>query len=207
MPYGEAHDCACLAPCFGAYPRGWGGDVTDSIPQQRMAYSDDRQDVANGAFVMGMGFNISINADKKLVSVEDPVNYIIVGDGGSQVYDNNLGTWAYPDICGAECGGSSDNPVGPCCCGSAWEDEEPLDNGLYLWPDKGNWFDDPQKTKPYTRHLGGSNFGFLDGHAQWAAAQALITNVADGKWTGVRIDGPVSTYACMADYPDASTIY
>jgi len=36
-----------------------------------------------------------------------------------------------------------------------------------------------------TRHLGGSNLGFLDGHASWLAAQRILTMAKDKDLDGI----------------------
>jgi prepilin-type processing-associated H-X9-DG protein len=36
-----------------------------------------------------------------------------------------------------------------------------------------------------TRHLGGSNLGFLDGHATWLAAQRILTMAKDKDLDGI----------------------
>jgi len=37
---------------------------------------------------------------------------------------------------------------------------------------------DPNLRKPYARHLGGTNMGFLDGHASWWNSEKLLAAVA-----------------------------
>jgi len=37
---------------------------------------------------------------------------------------------------------------------------------------------DPGYRAKYTRHLGGSNIGFADGHAAWWNAEAFVANTA-----------------------------
>ena len=41
------------------------------------------------------------------------------------------------------------------------------------------FWSDPSVRKNYTRHLGGSNLGFADGHAKWYAAEAMLAPASD----------------------------
>jgi prepilin-type N-terminal cleavage/methylation domain-containing protein/prepilin-type processing-associated H-X9-DG protein len=131
---------------------GGGGEVTDSITQMRLAAGEP------GVFVQNIGtashpapsFSFGPkNCGLKLAAVQDPVWYAICGDSlwNDIEYPSAV---AYPEICGT---------IGICwgeCC------EE-----LTFW-------DDPQIRKQYTRHLGGSNIGFVDGHAKWFPAQSIM---------------------------------
>jgi prepilin-type N-terminal cleavage/methylation domain-containing protein len=116
-----APDLCCFGPCMTAYPNGWGGTVTDSIVQGRLAVgSQNARDMGYKTFTQGIGFNAADNREKKLVSVEDVASYIICGDAGAMPYDQNLGTLAYPDICQVEC-------AAPEPCG--WADWEECGDG------------------------------------------------------------------------------
>ena len=59
---------------------------------------------------------------------------------------------AFPEACGVQF-------CGACC-----------EIGCY-YPE---FWSDPEIRKGYTRHLGGSNIGFADGHAKWFPAEAII---------------------------------
>ena len=59
-------------PCRIGYPSGWGGEVTDSIAQQRLAIPrEDGMGPVHGAFTQSIAVN-KVD-DVKLVEVEDPV--------------------------------------------------------------------------------------------------------------------------------------
>ena len=62
----------------------------------------------------------------------------------------------------------------------------------------------PDMRKQYTRHLGGNNIAFADGHAKWWAAEAMLAGV--GKWdtqnpelTGDRVQGGAGSNMCPCD--------
>jgi prepilin-type processing-associated H-X9-DG protein len=175
--WGQAASYDNGGPCYINWPRGWGGDVTDSIAQQRIA------GWATG-FTGGKPFIQSIGTasyyDMKMVEVEDPVNFYICGDGGAQTAQlTGIGIAAYPDICSLECSG---------ICG--WADwvicTWAQDCGLYeIAPNDGSFITNPELRKPYSRHLGGVNCGFLDGHAQWMQSDLLVTKCRDGDIRGL----------------------
>ncbi len=200
-----------IGPCYFSYPRGWGGEVTDSIEQNRMAVPEvafvGGAGVAQKAFVMSIGVNEGMNHGLKLVAVADPVNYIIVCDAGVQAQDQNVGTAAYPDICNIECS----NEI---CCGPDWEicpsnaDNDGCVDCIYLHaPNDGSFLKDPTKRKPYTRHLGGVNLGFLDGHAGWVMSESLINKIAEGDLDGISPWGPTADCGFHDYYPDVPTLY
>jgi len=185
-----------LGPCYHSFPKGWGGDVTDSIAQGRMAVPQagfvGGTDVAHKAFAMGIGVIEGTNHGLKLVEVDDPVAYIICGDGGGEYHDMNVGVMAYPDICNLEC--SLDGDV---CCGPDWEtcpgyaENDDCVACIYAHaPGDGSFVRDVSLRKPYARHLGGINLGFLDGHAGWINSEAFIKKCADGELAGVDFWGP-----------------
>ncbi|UCC69246.1 MAG: type II secretion system protein [Armatimonadota bacterium] len=179
--WGRGMDCG---PCYLAWPSGWGGTVTDSIAQERLAVNWMGMDVSIKAFEQGIG-TLSW-AGLKLVSVDDPVSYVICGDMGVQTDDSSWGMLAYPDLCCLECSTA---------CG--WADWEyctwAADCGLYYTaPNDGSFITNPELRKPFARHLGGTNLGFLDGHAQWINSQMLINKAGEGDLEGADFWGPTS---------------
>jgi prepilin-type processing-associated H-X9-DG protein len=184
-----------LAPCGVIWPRGWGGDVTDTLQQDRTAVG------ANKAFVQSIG-NMYYPG-LKLVEVEDPVNFVVLGDAGVTVDDFSCSTLAYPDICCLGCSGT---------CG--WADwvicTWAQDCGLYeIAPNDGSFLTNPELRKPYARHLGGVNVGFLDGHAAWYHSDTIITKVRDGDWPGPGPWAPTSEDDSWVSscFPDAVYIW
>ncbi len=171
---------------YEAYPNGWGGAVTDSVTQGIVfaGVFGSGSKAANKVFVTSVGCNEWNCWDKKLVSVEDPVSFVICGDCNLD-RDFKPGNVAYPDVCSVECAYCSVMP-----------------SGAYGWADGGEMYDwstcaedlapgctpiyappafliDPNLRKPYTRHLGGVNLGFLDGHASWWNSEKLLASVRD----------------------------
>jgi len=209
--WGQNRDEKGFGPCDDAWPRGWGGDVTDSLLQDRLASSYLHQDTtANKAFVQTIGTKeTSGDMGLKLVSVQDTVNYVVLGDSGALPGGNNFSTFAYPDICQLGCSNE-------CCSIADWEicASEAADCGLYMYaPNNGAFIRNPSLRKPYARHLGGVNLGFLDGHAQWINSEAFLARIADGTLSGfdtVNEGGPNSLCGngCFVEtYPDIPVLF
>jgi prepilin-type processing-associated H-X9-DG protein len=137
------------------------------------------------AFVQSIGVN-SEAAELKIVEVKDPVQYVICADAGvDQNSTSSPAMLAYPELCCVECAGAT-TPTG------GWVDwscvdtycYEPTASCAYLHA-PSNFFTDEDVQKAATRHLGGSNIGFLDGHATWMNAKAIIAAEADGDLDGI----------------------
>jgi len=194
--WGTGH---ALIPCGVIWPAGWGGSVTDTILQDRVASGADK------AFVQSIGTLYA--AGQKMVEINDPVNNVICCDAGVITDDFCVETLAYPDICMLGC---SDT-----CSGADWElcadgtVGTAADCGLYNQaPNNGAFLKNPELVKPYARHLGGVNLGFWDGHASWINSQMLLNKTRDGDFENVEPWGPTSddpwSDSC---YPGAAFIY
>jgi prepilin-type processing-associated H-X9-DG protein len=194
--WGDDTPLGNFGPCSYSYPNGWGGSVTDSLVQERLAAPfGTTEDAAHKAFIQSIATNSNPGAlGIKLVEVEDPVNFVICGDGSQLVTSMGPGLTAYPDLCNAECAGDL-----PYC--DPWVDWElcanwAVDCGLeYHAPQNGSFYNDRELLKRYTRHLGGVNIGFLDGHATWINSQRLLEKVRDGELFGLYNQGPTSQCA------------
>jgi prepilin-type N-terminal cleavage/methylation domain-containing protein/prepilin-type processing-associated H-X9-DG protein len=148
-------------PCCFAWPPGWGGSVTDSIGQQKQSGGE------TGAFDQSIA--TTANYDLKTSQIDDPAWFVVCGDGGAQVDVWMVSLIAFPERCFPDCGGE------PGCCAATCEDGEScgVAEAAKL---NGTWWTDSTARKPFTRHMGGSNLGFGDGHAAWMAADAIIAN-------------------------------
>ncbi len=194
-----------------SYPPGWGGDVTDSLAQQRMPIPSFAP--AGGAEGAEGVFRQSIAANKAAAGLApeelgDPAAFVICADAGAQGDSFSTGTLAYPDICALECA----NEV----CG--WVDWEECswaaDCGLYNHaPNDGSFLRNPNLRTPYARHRGGVNLGFLDGHAAWFASEDLIAQSPSqgdperGRLRGYGPNGPTSDCSFAEDNPGVPTLY
>jgi prepilin-type processing-associated H-X9-DG protein len=148
-----------------SWPAGWGGEVTDSILQQRLAVpiGGKGRSASREMFVQSIGVSAGTLAALSVLSVGDPGNFVVCADAGATFDDFCTGTLAYPDLCHLECAGPGD-----------WE----ADWERCPWSRQcgaiGAMKIDPGLRTPYARHFGGVNVGFLDGHAQWLASETII---------------------------------
>ncbi len=154
-------------PCCVAWPPGWGGTVTDSILQGSSGINTD-------AFTISIGTTDPDNKGLKLVEIEDVVHFVVCADAGAQESIWMASLVAFPDTCHSGCGPMDQDEGTAGCCSADWVNcDWSQDCGLD-WRIKDVLYDDPEAGKPFTRHLGGSNIGFADGHAGWYHAQAII---------------------------------
>jgi prepilin-type N-terminal cleavage/methylation domain-containing protein/prepilin-type processing-associated H-X9-DG protein len=152
-------------PCNEAWPPGWGGSVTDSYLQQ----------ASGNGFTQGVGYNTKWGL--KTSQIEDVASYVACGDTGGNPSYFQPSQLAYPDLCILGC---------------------PNDECTFAdWDNCGSWIQNCAATeemitnlqarKSFARHLGGSNLGFMDGHAKWMSAEAILAHsprYACGCWGG-----------------------
>ena len=167
----------------GNFPQGWGGIVTDSIIQRRMAniyMGEGAREVEHKVFTQSIAANDYLYT-RKLVEIEDPVNYVVCADAGACTDFLAPHHVAYPDICNVQCANCScsqwvedcaDSIQAAGCGEDIW--------GCYLqYHARPAYLRDKTLLKPYTRHLGGSNIGYADGHASWMQADRFLDKWAE----------------------------
>ena len=199
---GEWGDAQGFGPCIGSWPKGWGGEVTDSCLQQRTANPSYEQgvdqDTASKAFVQTIMTTVGDVRGHFVGGISDPVNHVVCADGGVAFDSGSVGVLAYPGICCAECAGVAwyawgDWPTAICPDGTYCPDcasaHAPVRFIQENPPD--------QWRKDSSPHLGGVNLGFLDGHASWVKSETVLTRYRDGELTGV---SPYCPAASQADY-------
>jgi prepilin-type N-terminal cleavage/methylation domain-containing protein/prepilin-type processing-associated H-X9-DG protein len=172
--WGRGYDWA-PGPCGTGFPKGWGGEVTDTVLQGRYGVSSTGGEAAHKAFVQSIGCFADNLAGKKMAQIEDTVNYAVVYEAGPWVFGVSTAGAAWPDICCVYCAntmcGWVDWEVAADCCGTdEWQLYAPMD---------GSFLRDRGRLTPYARHLGGVNLGFLDGHAAYFKSEALVARELD----------------------------
>jgi prepilin-type N-terminal cleavage/methylation domain-containing protein/prepilin-type processing-associated H-X9-DG protein len=190
---------------YHTYPSGWGGDITDSILQNQLAQAP-RGEIggwaeANKAFVQSIG--TIEEYELKMAAVDDAVTHVVIFDAGAYMVPVFLGEVAYPDIVNLQFGNTVCSSVDWTICASA------ASCGLYNMADNHLLWA-PETWTRWSRHLGGVNMGFLDGHAQWIASQQLLNAVREGDITGLPQAEPSSTCSngfFPATYPGIPTLY
>jgi len=205
-----------LAPCSLLWPVGWGGEITDSLLQESYARGKGAFAQSIGTLSGGPLSGGGVNG-MKLVEVNDPVSYICCYDSGPISDDASGGLLCYPDICALDCGNEICGFSGDASGWDIMADDSCCGDEAYSYaPWNGAFLSNPELRKPYARHLGGVNLGFLDGHASWINSQLLLEKVAAadkgelGAIEGVGFWGPTSY--CdggyfPATYPGVPTIY
>jgi prepilin-type N-terminal cleavage/methylation domain-containing protein/prepilin-type processing-associated H-X9-DG protein len=182
--WGDATD---LCP-YNAFPAGWGGSTTDSLLQGAQNWSffgsssgGAEQVGGNKLFVASVGWNEQ--PDLKLASVQDSVNFVICGDGAPEMGFMAPGNTAYPDWCAVACAYCGVvYPEYAFSCSDYFESGCPgTSTGHGPWADTAAA--DPNNRKWASRHLGGVNLGFLDGHASWWASERLLAKIREDKST------------------------
>ncbi len=180
-----ANDVWSGTPLFveqGSFPPGWGGDVTDSVAQARMAGnswgggwdSSSSGRSTNNAPQFTIGPN-ELLAGLKSSAMEDSSNLVICAD------IVGFAPWIqadyYPYVPGR--GGTIESVLWGVCGGGGCLDSFPGDWTNCTWTqncsvgDYDKFIADPSFRKQFTRHLGGVNVGFGDGHAKWFTAEGL----------------------------------
>jgi len=170
-----------IGPCYVAWPTGWGGDITDSFAQHALAAtgmsSSQSRGPGAGVFAAGIGFNPGL-AGLNLSAVQDAAKYVACGDAGAQMECWEAQRFAFPDYCAPnDCGGTSC----PDTCATADWDNCDWSQNCGFDPDSETpsvhqqFLTSSVERKSRTRHMGGSNLGFLDGHAKWYLADALCS--------------------------------
>ena len=160
-------------PCATAWPPGWGGAITDSFTQGKAIETMGAGTGAGvGVFVAGVGVSDKLHWDTPS-TVNDASRYIACGDTGGQYNIWNAMGLAYPDLCmGSLPCGIADGCPGMCV--ADWENCAWSRNCGFDLTHKQQFIADPGYRKQFARHIGGSNVGFLDGHAKWYLADTLI---------------------------------
>jgi prepilin-type N-terminal cleavage/methylation domain-containing protein/prepilin-type processing-associated H-X9-DG protein len=185
---GETYFHPC--PRYNPFPKGWGGQVTDSVLQGREAMTEGDWEAAEKAFTYSIGVVRNTLQERKMGSFDDTVNTVIGGDGNPAAAEGagcHPVMYAYANVCGAVC-------TNLCYCWCWPQCWCPVEMG-------GSYsFDSAEDFKPYTRHLGGSNLMFLDGHAQWFPAQTIIAKAWNGEFSGDTISDMWGT-DCADNFP------
>jgi len=152
--------CDSCGPCGLAFPPGWGGTVTDSMAQDMIGSED------TGAVETTIGLTLNYNV--KTSQIQDPSWFVVCAD--STRHSNVLGVDGIMySLCRiTECGDGTHD-----CCSADWENcPDTQTCGLDVEA-RDDWFGDASFRARYTRHLGGANVGFADGHASWFNADAF----------------------------------
>jgi len=146
------------------FPPGWGGILTDSLVQ-----FDVRNSNLGGerlGFVESIGTGAYTLKEVKTSQIDDVSHLIVCADSSLPEYWS-LGLVVFPDDCYTVCGSEDEG-----CCNSG-SDEYAGAIPAYL---KHRLYTDGTIASAHSRHMGGSNLGFADGHASWMKGQAILAS-------------------------------
>jgi prepilin-type N-terminal cleavage/methylation domain-containing protein/prepilin-type processing-associated H-X9-DG protein len=146
------------------YPNGWGGSLTDSFVE------NSKWNSSFGGFIQNIGTGESLWDGVRIAQIQDATRVVVAADVGYTGF-SFLSPWTvvFPDVCYAICGSEEDG-----CCNGSGANQVPASEKHKIW--EGG----PEGAK-YTRHMGGSNLGFADGHAKWYPVGAIKASVPMGK--------------------------
>jgi prepilin-type processing-associated H-X9-DG protein len=163
------------------YPPGWGGEITDSIVQGSCA-------TGNNSFTQSVAIPWTLD-EMSTSAMNDSAKQVAVADAGIITQQLDRTSWvAYPDTCRIDSGLCYDKREGATeACGGDWTNCSWTSSCSPLATDHGGdgmWASSAQVRKDLfgTRHLGGSNLGFADGHAKWFPAEAIL--FGGENWSG-----------------------
>ncbi len=165
---GEQPKGAVGGPCQLAWPPGWGGTVTDSIAQRKLGSASGQE--ATGAFQQHIGCTEATGLAK--AAVADPAWFVVCGDSNGENLWSPL-ILAYPEVCHLAMRAT------PEACAADWEACTWSRSCGLPESEYREFQTDPAMRPRYTRHLGGSNVGFMDGHASWMSADDIILDSPD----------------------------
>jgi prepilin-type N-terminal cleavage/methylation domain-containing protein/prepilin-type processing-associated H-X9-DG protein len=166
-----------VGPCLSAFPAGWGGAITDSFLQGAFGghVPANAPVTEPPAFVQAIATNSNL-ADLKLSRVGDPAKYLVCGDCSTEFEASDITGVAFPDTCATKACGykAGEDGCGNTCNFADWQNC-PWTRACGLTPvAHERLLTDAEYRRFLTRHRGGSNVGFLDGHAKWYASEFLL---------------------------------
>jgi prepilin-type N-terminal cleavage/methylation domain-containing protein/prepilin-type processing-associated H-X9-DG protein len=180
LAYLDLHkdDCPIPRMCTNVFPPGWGGAATDTAVQAWNGGCGSPGEP--GVFVQDYGLNLNIT-ELSTSAINDPARYVLVGDGAANLVSDRTSAFAYPDmcridhdLCNESCGGDWENCSQSQLCSPLAIDH----GGTGIGARDVNY----RKLHYHSRHLGGSNLGFADGHAKWMPSEKIL--FAGENWSG-----------------------
>ncbi len=166
-------------PCQVYWPNGWGGSATDTLWLEQASGGDSSllASPATGAFEVDYRANEREDLGRKLATIDDPSNHFVVAERSIKPDFWGIEQIAYPEICRVFWNSDLTRPedCAPTCSQGTDADCGPPDQDstdIKAWIN--NFWGDASLRSKYTRHLGGNNLGFADGHARWMTAGAMI---------------------------------
>jgi prepilin-type N-terminal cleavage/methylation domain-containing protein/prepilin-type processing-associated H-X9-DG protein len=161
----QEHWPACV--CSEFYPNGWGGTATDTLVGAEGCPGS--AGTSTGAMEVDYvtPHEAGQDVDKSMSAIQDATRHIVVAERSYRSNYYSIEHIAYPEICRVMWGRVVDR--GGCNGCTDYVDICTIDPTQIskFWSD-GTW------RNKFTRHMGGNNLGFADGHARWWPADAMM---------------------------------
>jgi prepilin-type N-terminal cleavage/methylation domain-containing protein/prepilin-type processing-associated H-X9-DG protein len=164
-----------------SWPNGWGGTITDSLSQGNVialglqsgalgTWANSRGS-AQGVFIQTIGHTDwpELKVDQQ---VDDPAWFVFFGDAGGGIFNNwNAHRTLWPEVCHF--------------CWGCWADHT---NCLWTrscgvseaqWNSPSGVQFSAMARDQHTRHMGGVNLGFADGHVRYFRSEAVMGMIAN----------------------------
>jgi len=150
-------------PCGSVWPPGWGGSVTDSAVQGASE--------GPGGFGTAIGGAINVLGGKRLSEIGSASRHVMWADSSRTWV--KLGSVVWANACRADCAeldGKADWEGCPWSqqCGAG-----------------GDFTTNPEVRERLTRHEGGSNIAFVDGHVKWLSVAEMLAAYEAGNLLGI----------------------
>lgn len=187
--------------CKPMWPTGWGGDVTDSLLDNPGSVTWATEGPSFGLYANEyMLSGVPENAN------EDTANLIVITEVGNQAVTWGPEQLLFPDLCRMYWGkqiffNSCSNREGRSGCTATGTHNV---CGIKR-SEITNFYTDPAYMARHSRHLGGVNIGFADGHAQWMNVGQVLARV--GTWMEPEPDNKLMGLESCWCLPDMPTRY
>jgi prepilin-type N-terminal cleavage/methylation domain-containing protein/prepilin-type processing-associated H-X9-DG protein len=163
--------------CQEWWPNGWGGTVTDSVTLVDGCPGNSGSLATGAVEIDYVDTHKSGDLEKTVSSIGDASRHLVLAERGIKSQYWGIEQIAYPEICRVFWNSDLNrtSSCAPGCGDGATADCGPPDRNttdIKAWIN--NFWRSPDARKRYTRHMGGNNLGFADGHAKWWAADAMV---------------------------------
>ena len=158
--------------CQEWFPNGWGGTVTDSVVLNEGCPADGAS-LATGATELDyVDTHNAGDLETSVSAIGDTSRHLVLAEKGNKNQYWGVEQIAYPEACRIMWGSIVDDPGN---CGADWANCPEVQGCGVDWHDIAKFWGDATARAKFTRHMGGNNLGFADGHAKWWSAGGMIS--------------------------------
>jgi prepilin-type N-terminal cleavage/methylation domain-containing protein/prepilin-type processing-associated H-X9-DG protein len=169
FPAVQANWNPCI--CQEWFPNGWGGTVTDSVRLNGGCPGDRASLATHSTEIDYVDTHNAGDLEKSMSTIGDASQHIVIAEKGIKNQYWGVEQIAYPEACRIMWGSVLSRPDN---CGADWANCPEVRGCGVDKSNINNFWHDATLRSQFTRHMGGNNIGFADGHAKWWQANALI---------------------------------